>query len=68
MLQETTASEAKNRWKEAANFDEGPLKSPIIEIPRSDDQDPESEDEVLDATDTSRIITKSRSKRILSKR
>ena len=67
MLQETTASEAKNRWKEAAHFDEG-VKSPIIEIPRSDDQDPESEDEVLDATDTSRIITKSKSKRILSKR
>ena len=76
ILQETTACEAKNRWREAANFDEGPLKSPIIEIPRSSDDfhpddengDDEDEEEVLDATDTSRIIAKTKGKRILSKR
>merc|ERR1712004_930266 len=71
ILQETTACEAKNRWREAANFDEGPLKSPIIEIPRSADDldhpDQDEDEEVLDTTDTSRIIVKTKSKRILSK-
>ena len=70
IVQETTACEAKNRWREAANFDEGPLKSPIIEIPRSSDDfdHPDEEEEVLDATDTSRFIAKTEGKRILSKR
>jgi len=75
ILHETTALEAKNRWRDAANFDEGPLNSPVIEIPRSADHfdrpdqsgDDDDEDEELDATDTSRIIAKTKSRRILSK-
>lgn len=52
------------------------MKSPIIEIPRSADDldhpdqsgDDDEDEEVLDTTDTSRIIVKTKSKRILSKR
>ena len=52
------------------------MNSPVIEIPRSADDfdrpdqsgDDDDEDEELDATDTSRIIAKTKSQRILSKR
>ena len=52
------------------------MNSPVIEIPRSADHfdrpdqsgDDDDEDEELDATDTSRIIAKTKSRRILSKR
>ena len=73
-VQQTTASEAKNRWKEAANFEDG-IKTPVVEVPRLENANPEVfndsevEDEIFDDSDTAQIISKPRGpRRLLSQR